>query len=562
MQRMKKCIAIILCMILTISAAVSPISFSGMKASVLEADAASKVWNGKASTSWYTGDMDYYEISTAEQLAGLAKLVNAGNDMNGITIKLTDDIVLNNTKKFSKWNKKKPKNIWKMIGDSDHPFSGVFDGNGHSITGMYCNNRGRFHNLFNSWTYGAGLFGYINCATIMNVSVKKSYICGWNNIGVIAASSENSIIVSVYVDNAKVYFGENGAGAVIGRTSNAVGYKNLYYSWATMIMMSVVAGGMVNPVIFGFGDSLYNKSTGELKGSIIYNSKVNNVSFFKDKKATAGPVALFAGGGVTSDCGLGIKNCLATNCKISSNGTKGVATTFKVKGNKNVFIQNNYYYNLKLKKKCKKKKMVDKASVKKVKKSTVYSEGFVKKLGGGFTYKKGSLPVVLGYRAPVDTKAINDKYKVLEDGYYVISGMQVDPASKELVSGDTDNVYYLQYQPMGFYSITASNGNAVEMTDNCFVAKNPFNEHKFSQRWILRPRDGKYEIAARGEKTVIGRRHWIEVVFNASRDICKEVDGVDNTTWSITPYEPNQEQTTEATTEQSTEQSTQQNPAS
>lgn len=43
------------------------------------AESAADVWDGSADTSWYTSapDASEYHISTAEQLAGLAQLVNA-----------------------------------------------------------------------------------------------------------------------------------------------------------------------------------------------------------------------------------------------------------------------------------------------------------------------------------------------------------------------------------------------------------------------------------------------------------------------------------------------------
>lgn len=42
------------------------------------AESAADVWDGSADTSWYTSapDASEYHISTAEQLAGLAQLVN------------------------------------------------------------------------------------------------------------------------------------------------------------------------------------------------------------------------------------------------------------------------------------------------------------------------------------------------------------------------------------------------------------------------------------------------------------------------------------------------------
>ena len=58
---------------------------------------AQTIWDGTAGTSWYNETSTEFEISTAEQLAGLAELVNNGNDFSGKTILLTADIVLNDT---------------------------------------------------------------------------------------------------------------------------------------------------------------------------------------------------------------------------------------------------------------------------------------------------------------------------------------------------------------------------------------------------------------------------------------------------------------------------------
>ena len=51
-------------------------------------------WDGSTvDTSWYTGGGPY-SISTGAQLAGLAALVNAGEDFSGKTVLLTQDIDL------------------------------------------------------------------------------------------------------------------------------------------------------------------------------------------------------------------------------------------------------------------------------------------------------------------------------------------------------------------------------------------------------------------------------------------------------------------------------------
>ena len=144
---------------------------------------AQTIWNGTADTSWYDATSTNFEISTAEQLAGLAELVNNGNDFSGKTILLTADIVLNDTSDWENWENSAPKNSWSSIGsdsgNSSNPFSGTFDGQGHTVSGIYINSENDYQ----------GLFGY-NEGTIKNIGVTESYIkgdycvggvCGLNN---------------------------------------------------------------------------------------------------------------------------------------------------------------------------------------------------------------------------------------------------------------------------------------------------------------------------------------------------------------------------------------------
>ena len=59
--------------------------------------AAPAIWDGTADVSWYDASAQAYNLTTAEQLAGLAQLVNNGNAFAGKTITLGADIFLNDT---------------------------------------------------------------------------------------------------------------------------------------------------------------------------------------------------------------------------------------------------------------------------------------------------------------------------------------------------------------------------------------------------------------------------------------------------------------------------------
>lgn len=62
-----------------------------------EGSTAQTTWDGTSvDTTWYNDTGSTFTINTAAQLAGLAKLVNEGNNFSGKTITLGADIDLGN----------------------------------------------------------------------------------------------------------------------------------------------------------------------------------------------------------------------------------------------------------------------------------------------------------------------------------------------------------------------------------------------------------------------------------------------------------------------------------
>ena len=142
--------------------------------------------NGDYDTYGLTEEFDgYYVISSAEDLYCFADSVNGGK--NSINAVLTDDIVVNlNVPADGNLNGSTMHN-WTPIGTSSNNFKGTFDGNGHTISGLY------FKNTTNSnYPDGGkyvGLIGYANGATIKNVGVIDSYIRGYQYVGGICGCS-------------------------------------------------------------------------------------------------------------------------------------------------------------------------------------------------------------------------------------------------------------------------------------------------------------------------------------------------------------------------------------
>lgn len=122
---------------------------------------ASAAWDGTSSVP-FEGEgtaAKPYIIASAENLKDLQKQVDEGNDFEGSYFTQTADIDLGGKE-------------WTPIGTSAKPFSGVYDGLGHKITGLY---------ITKEDTNAIGLFGYITSgwsgqAGIMNLEVSGEFI--------------------------------------------------------------------------------------------------------------------------------------------------------------------------------------------------------------------------------------------------------------------------------------------------------------------------------------------------------------------------------------------------
>lgn len=137
-----------------------------------------KTWGDFADTSWYTkadANATEYHITTAEQLAGLAQLVNADPGKTNFaekTIYLDNDIDLSGHE-------------WISIGTvrgGDYPeysFCGVFDGQGHVISNLYSHESyiegaegaDKSHNLLRN-----ALFGSVHNGEVKNLGVADAEI--------------------------------------------------------------------------------------------------------------------------------------------------------------------------------------------------------------------------------------------------------------------------------------------------------------------------------------------------------------------------------------------------
>ena len=142
----------------------------------------------------YNEEIEKYEISNAGQLYWFAEQVNSGNaSVNAV---LTTDIVVNEGN-LATYDGTSPNTwmTWTPIGNgaSRRVYSGIFDGQGHTISGLYVNSNDNY----------IGLFGVVmSGSNIKNIGVINSYFKGNDFVGGIAGTvNESSFVQNCYSIN-------------------------------------------------------------------------------------------------------------------------------------------------------------------------------------------------------------------------------------------------------------------------------------------------------------------------------------------------------------------------
>ena len=158
--------------------------------SLLNDENGTDVWVGTIAEKFAGGtgtESDPYQISNGAELAYLAQQVNGGTTYAGSFFTLTADIQLNNDAVPTSGNQ------WTPIGKPGKfrkppiPFSGAFDGQGHTVSGLY----------IESAATCQGLFGYIGTgATVQNLIVTGTVSVNSNIAGGIAGKVETGVTVT------------------------------------------------------------------------------------------------------------------------------------------------------------------------------------------------------------------------------------------------------------------------------------------------------------------------------------------------------------------------------
>ncbi|MBQ4600047.1 MAG: hypothetical protein IJB17_00235, partial [Oscillospiraceae bacterium] len=178
-------------------------------------------------TDEYGSEQLCYEISNAGQLYWFAEQVNEyGN--SGINGRLAKDIVVNTDMTAEDLRE------WTPIGGSYPCYTGQFDGQGHTISGLYFNDENASY---------VGLFGYTDYNyTIRNVTIANSYFCGNNYVGGLGGYM-GSIVSGCTVESSVTVEGVNYVGGLIGSTT--YGTVENCYSLAQVSGTQTYVGGLI-----------------------------------------------------------------------------------------------------------------------------------------------------------------------------------------------------------------------------------------------------------------------------------------------------------------------------
>ena len=250
----------------------------------------SSTWNGETKTP-PTGDGTQaapYQIENGEQLAWLADKVNNSTSVTKLYAELTDDIDLGGE-------------LFTPIGKDFHEFSGVFDGQGYTVSGLKVTD-----------VADAGLFGTAKDATIRNVVVRGNVTGTDNAAGILAKAKTTACTIENCGNEAVVNVIKSGggyAGGILGYAITSTTVTNCYNSSA----------------VTSKGNTSYSRASG-IVGYLSGNGSAKITTCYNTGKVTSDGYAAGAFGGYGGPS-LTVSDCYNTGSISNTNKSKAGAFT-------------------------------------------------------------------------------------------------------------------------------------------------------------------------------------------------------------------------------------------
>lgn len=308
-------------------------------------------WQNHVASGYAGGsgtEKDPYQIATPEQLAYLAYQVNNTHPVNSEAENSNNKkhYILTNNIDLSAYE-------WIPIGNYHYDFQGVFNGGGHTITGLRIGTA----SSPNPTIHEVGLFGHIQSATIKNIAVDASIFSNPTLqykdycIGTITGSANYSTIENCSVTgNLQSFLDNSSIGGVAGDSSET-NISNCFASVDVLGGDASISGGLVGNCAMDHiincgatgnvtaGKSLEHSlsSAGGLLGDIEGETTVKN-SYATGNVQTGDAVGSNTEGGFTTAGGFigdilfsgSCENCYATGSVIAgkSDANKAIAGGF------------------------------------------------------------------------------------------------------------------------------------------------------------------------------------------------------------------------------------------
>lgn len=206
-------------------------------------------WSDSTSDGYGTPideDKKVVTISSAEELALLAKEVNSGKSYTGYTVKLVADIDLQ-------------ENQWTPIGKSGNTFQGIFDGDGHTISNLLINK---------SWMSDVGLFGVTANGEVKNFTLHNANVTGYLDVGAVAGTPYTSkysnikLTGDVTIDGFAYVGGMFGKNAYANLTDLTIDVNSGSYVYANSQNYRTYVGGLVG--FMGEGNQVVKNVTSNI----------------------------------------------------------------------------------------------------------------------------------------------------------------------------------------------------------------------------------------------------------------------------------------------------------
>lgn len=177
-----------------------------------------------------------YKVTDLDGIIKMRKLVMEKNYFSGMTIYLANDIDM-------KWFPVAPIGTMEVTdgnstkNETNYIFSGTFDGNGFIFKDLYVMGNG---------SYGAGLFGNTQGATIKNVGIASGLVVGAGYTGsIVGLAKGGTKLINCWNAATVVGGGSEGVGGLVGQMSDGAGCVTNCYNLGLIYHYKDAAAGLI-----------------------------------------------------------------------------------------------------------------------------------------------------------------------------------------------------------------------------------------------------------------------------------------------------------------------------